>query len=204
MSKPLVQYATFANENRELAIDAKAPKGVRLKIRSPKTGSTLGVFQVPHGDLPGMMFELTGGAANEQELTDAQEIVEAFQSGDNTTQNVAMLVRRLLLALHINATNEMAAAALGEEPAPGGCQHCRDLDDAHADATHAGPMGAGSLDEGETLQDPDYEPTAAPLEPEPLSPEDVRQALTEALAENESLRTRLMAVAAVLNPETKF
>ncbi|QFG14891.1 hypothetical protein SEA_LYMARA_90 [Arthrobacter phage Lymara] len=196
MSKPLVQYATFRNENRELAIDAKAPRGVRLKIRSLKTGSTLGVFQVPHGDLPAMMFELTGGAATEQELADAQEIVEAFQAGDNTTQNVAMLTRRLLLALHINATNVMAAETLGEAPAPEtqeGCQGCRDFNEAVGTAP------------AETLQDPDYDHAAAPMEdPEPLSPEDVRQALTEALKENESLRTRLLAVAAVLDPATQF
>ncbi|ANU79693.1 hypothetical protein SEA_CHOCOLAT_93 [Arthrobacter phage Chocolat] len=199
MSKPLVQYATFTNENRELAIDAKAPKGVRLKIRSPKTGSTLGVFQVPHRDLPAMMFELTGGAAAEQELADAQEIVEAFQSGENSPQGVAMLTRRLLLALHINATNVIAAEALGEAPGPaeepGGCQGCRDFAESYENATHP----------HETMQDPDYNPDATPVEdPEPLSPEDVRQALKEALQENESLRTRLMAVAAVLDPTTQF
>ncbi|AYD81585.1 hypothetical protein HYP71_gp091 [Arthrobacter phage KBurrousTX] len=189
MSKPLVQYAEFTNGNRALAIDAKAPNGVRIKIKSTKSGSALGVFQVPHADLPAVMFELTGGHPTDKEVDDAREIVDGFIDETNTPQNVAALTRRLLLALHINNQAVAAATAAG----------------APMDHDATGCMGCAITEEApEVLQDPDYDPTATELDGliDPNEVPDTDPNIVAALArENAHLRQKLAAIEALTNPE---
>ncbi|AIZ01767.1 hypothetical protein ArV1_080 [Arthrobacter phage vB_ArtM-ArV1] len=189
MSSPIREYLTYTNDEdtRALSINPHADGGVFLKLSSVKANghNQLGSILVKHDDLPAIMFELTGGAPSEQDFADAKEIADAIRSGDNTQLNVTTTVRRLLLALHLN----IHSVTVDAPPVPReGCPGCAATDEAVEAAAHA-----------ETLQDPDYDPTAKELDAHEV-PDTEPNTVALLAAENANLRNKLAAIQALTNP----
>ncbi|QGZ17188.1 hypothetical protein HYQ19_gp089 [Arthrobacter phage DrYang] len=176
---PIKAYPTYLNADRTraLLINAHADGGVFLKLSTIKeNGHTqLGSILLDHGSIAHVLFEIAGGNATDQDLEDGKALAMELELGHQTRDNLATLVRRALLALHFHqhgAPGEPVEAPANSTPNPS----------------------------PETLQDPDYDPTAeAIVDGDTIHPEEPN--IVAALArENAELRQKLAAIQSLTTP----